>query len=162
MKWSHLRLKDRIRPGVRVLFVGINPGVRSAITGHHFAGFSNRFWKLLTESGLVPEPITYEDDHRLPNFGFGITNLIARPSPGINDLTPAEYVAGWGALERKIRRYKPQVVALVGVTLFRAIDPLLAGEIDRKQRAAMRSRAIALGPQPARIHGARAPGPGRS
>ena len=49
-------LKDRIRPGVRVLLVGINPGVRSALTGHHFAGYSNRFWKLLAESGLVPVP----------------------------------------------------------------------------------------------------------
>jgi len=47
-------LRDRIRPGVRVLFVGINPGVRSALTGHHFAGYSNRFWKLLHQSGLVP------------------------------------------------------------------------------------------------------------
>ena len=55
--WSTLRLKDRITPDVRVLFVGINPGVRSAVTGHHFAGFSNRFWKLLFESGLVPEAI---------------------------------------------------------------------------------------------------------
>ena len=54
-----------------VLFVGINPGVRSALTGHHFAGFSNRFWKLLSESALVPEPITYLDDARLPEFGFG-------------------------------------------------------------------------------------------
>ena len=78
-RFEHLRLKDRIKPGVRVLFVGINPGVRSALTGHHFAGFSNRFWKLLAESGLVPEPIGFEADHRLTEFGFGITNLIARP-----------------------------------------------------------------------------------
>jgi TDG/mug DNA glycosylase family protein len=85
-----LRLRDRIRPGVRVLFVGINPGVRSAITGHHFAGYSNRFWKLLSDARLVPEPITYEDDDRLPDWGLGITDLIARPSPGINDLRPAE------------------------------------------------------------------------
>ena len=55
-------LRDRIRPGVRVLFVGINPGIRSSLTGHHFAGFSNRFWKLLYESRLVPEPIGHEDD----------------------------------------------------------------------------------------------------
>ena len=153
--WQALRLKDRIRPGVRVLFVGINPGVRSALTGHHFAGYSNRFWKLLAESGLVPEPIDFEQDHRLPEFGFGITNLIPRPSPGINDLVPSEYVEGWKTLDRKIRRYRPKVVALVGVTLFRAIEPLLAGEVDRKARAAMRSRSIALGPQPAVIHGAR-------
>jgi len=94
-------LKDRIKPGVRVLFVGINPGVRSAMTGHHFAGFSNRFWKLLLESGLVPEPITFEHDDRLPEFGFGITNLIPRPSPGINDLVPSDYIEGWKTLDRK-------------------------------------------------------------
>ena len=152
--WQALRLKDRIRPGVRVLFVGINPGVRSAMTGHHFAGFSNRFWKLLFESGLVPEPITFEHDDRLPEFGFGITNLIPRPSPGINDLVPSDYIEGWKTLDRKIRRYRPKVVALVGVTLYRAIEPLLAGEVDRRTRAAMRSRPIALGPQPAVIHGA--------
>jgi TDG/mug DNA glycosylase family protein len=138
-----------------VLFVGINPGVRSALTGHHFAGFSNRFWKLLSESRLVPEPITFEADRRLPEFGFGITNLVARPSPGIDDLAPSEYVDGWDILEKKIRRYRPEVVALVGVTLYRAIEPLMAGDVDRKTRAAMKARPIALGPQPAVIHGAR-------
>jgi TDG/mug DNA glycosylase family protein len=152
--WQALRLKDRIKPGVRVLFVGINPGVRSALTGHHFAGFSNRFWKLLFESGLVPEPITFKEDDRLPEFGFGITNLIPRPSPGINDLVPSDYVEGWKTLDTKIHRYRPKVVALVGVTLFRAIEPLLAGEVDRKARAAMRSRPIVLGPQPVVIHDA--------
>src|SRR5262245_23771801 len=99
--WSHLRLKDRIAPGVRVLFVGINPGVRSAQTGHHFAGYSNRFWRLLWDARLVPEPIGFRDDDRLPEWGFGITNLIARPSPGIDTLSPEEYVAGWKVLERK-------------------------------------------------------------
>src|SRR5438132_6687566 len=123
--WSELRLQDRIKPDLRVLFVGINPGVRSAITGHHFAGYSNRFWKLLSDSRLVPEPITYEDDDRLPEWGLGITNLIARPSPGINDLRPAEYIEAWSLLNRKIRRYRPKVVALVGVTLYRALLPLL-------------------------------------
>lgn len=147
--WAALRLKDRIKPGLRVLFVGINPGVRSAITGHHFAGFSNRFWKLLWESGLVPERITYADDDRLIEWGFGITNLIARPSPGIDTLRPAEYVEGWTILERKIRRYRPGVVALVGVTLYRAIVPLLDGV---KTRRALR---IVAGPQDVTIHGAR-------
>lgn len=152
MNWAHLRLRDRIAPGVRVLFVGINPGVRSAQTGHHFAGFSNRFWKLLSESGLVPEPITYRDDARLTEFGFGITNLIARPSPGIDDLSPVEYVEGWRILERKIRRYKPEVVALVGITLFRAIEPLLAAEAGLPRRSRTAAKA---GPQAAVVHGAR-------
>jgi TDG/mug DNA glycosylase family protein len=116
-------LKDRIRPGVRVLFVGINPGVRSAQTGHHFAGFSNRFWKLLHEARLVPEPVTYLDDDRLPEWGYGITNVVPRATPGIDTLTRDEYVAGSATLRRKILRYKPPVVALIGVTVFRALFP---------------------------------------
>jgi TDG/mug DNA glycosylase family protein len=145
--WSTLRLKDRIAPGLRVLFVGINPGVRSAVMGHHFAGYSNRFWKLLWEARLVPEPITYVDDVRLPEWGYGITNLIARPSPGIDTLRPEEYVEGWKVLSRKIRRYQPEVVALVGVTLYRAILPLV-------DPSARRNASIACGLQPIRFHGA--------
>jgi TDG/mug DNA glycosylase family protein len=146
--WAALRLKDRIRSDVQVLLVGINPGVRSAITGHHFAGYSNRFWTLLWESRLVPERITYEDDDRLPDWGFGVTNLIARPSPGIDSLRPAEYVEGWTILERKIRRYRPKLVAFVGVTLYRAILPLLDGaQIGRAGKVP--------GRQDITIHGAR-------
>ncbi|MBI2219774.1 MAG: hypothetical protein HYU53_01045 [Acidobacteria bacterium] len=81
---ERLRLKDRIAPGVRVLFVGINPGVRSAITGHHFAGYSNRFWKLLHESRLVREPISYKDDVRLPGWGSipnSLTGRTRKPPP---------------------------------------------------------------------------------
>jgi TDG/mug DNA glycosylase family protein len=131
-------LRDRIKPGVRILFVGINPGVRSAETGHHFAGYSNRFWKLLFAAGLVPNPIVYEDDDRLPEFGFGITNICARATPGIDTLLPAEYVVGRVKLRRKILRYKPKVVAMVGVTVFRAMFP------ERKG-------AVKLGLQPEKI-----------
>ena len=114
-------LRDRIEPGVRVLFVGINPGVRSEAIGHHFAGYSNRFWKLLHESWLVPEPMRAEDDDRLPEWGFGMTNLVPRATPGIDTLRPEEFAAGVRALRRKIGRLKPQVVALIGVTVFRSL-----------------------------------------
>jgi len=114
------RLKDRVRPPVRVLFVGINPGIRSAAIGHHFAGYSNRFWKLLYESDLVPHPLRAQDDGRLPEWGFGITNLIARPTPGIDSLRPDEYTTGLGVLKRKVRRWRPPIVAFLGVTLYRA------------------------------------------
>jgi TDG/mug DNA glycosylase family protein len=100
-------LQDRIGPHPRVLLVGINPGIRSAAIGHHFAGYSNRFWKLLYESGLVSEPIGTEDDHRLPEWGLGITNLIPRPTSGIDSLKREEYIAGEKALHRKVRRLKP-------------------------------------------------------
>lgn len=114
-------LRDRCRPGVHVLFVGINPGIRSAAIGHHFAGYSNRFWKLLYESGLIPEPIRAEDDARLCEWGFGITNLIARMTPGIDTLEPHEYPAGLRTLRRKVQRWKPNVVAFVGVSIYRVI-----------------------------------------
>lgn len=131
-------LRDRIKPGVRILFVGINPGIRSSLTGHHFAGFSNRFWKLLFESKLAPEAITFEDDDRLPKWGYGITNIVARPTPGIDTILPAEYVEGRLKLRRKILRYRPPIVAMVGVTVFRAMFP------DRRG-------VVRLGPQPERI-----------
>ncbi|MBY0495075.1 MAG: mismatch-specific DNA-glycosylase [Cyanobacteria bacterium] len=131
-------LRDRIKPGVRILFVGINPGIRSSLTGHHFAGFSNRFWNLLFESGLVPERITYQDDDRLPEFGYGITNIVPRPTPGIDTIAKHEYPAGRLRLRRKILRYKPVIVAMVGVTVYRAMFP------ERKG-------AVTLGPQPERI-----------
>src|SRR5262245_10088216 len=120
---SHYRLTDHIRPGIRILFVGINPGLRSAATGHHFAGYSNRFWKLLYDSRLVPEPISYADDRRLPEWKFGITNLLARPTAGISELKPPELRAGRRALVAKIRRFQPEIVALVGVTVFRSLFP---------------------------------------
>jgi double-stranded uracil-DNA glycosylase len=122
-------LRDRIRPGVRVLFVGINPGVRSALTGHHFAGFSNRFWKLLFRSGLVSEPVTYVDDDRLAEWGYGITNVVARATRGIDELRPEEYAAGRLRLRAKVRRYKPAVVAFVGLTVYRAMFPQRQGPV---------------------------------
>jgi len=116
-----MALRDRISLPVKVLFVGINPGIRSEAIGHHFAGYSNRFWKLLFDARLVPEAIGPEDDSRLPEWGFGITNLIPRCTPGIDTLLPHEYVDGERALRRKVRRWKPEIVAFVGVTLYRAI-----------------------------------------
>ncbi len=104
--------------------------MRSALTGHHFAGFSNRFWKLLFEAKLVPEPITFTDDDRLAEWGYGITNIVPRPTPGIDTLDPAEYVAGRVTLRAKIRRYKPAVVALVGVTVYRAMFPERKGAVS--------------------------------
>lgn len=121
--YARRRLKDRIAARPRVLFVGINPGVQSALTGHHFAGPSNRFWKILYDSGLVPEPLTFVDDDRLPEWGYGITNIVARPTPGVSDLRVQELRDGRAELERKVRAFKPRVVALVGVTVYRALFP---------------------------------------
>ncbi len=143
MGTADAKLSDHIQPGVRILFVGINPGLRSAQVGHHFAGPSNRFWKLLTGSHLVTEPLTYREDWRLPEWRLGLTNIIGRSSRGIDSLSAQEYREGIAVLTRKIRRYRPRIVALLGVTIYR----MLFGA-DQK----LPSR-LALGPAPCRLAG---------
>jgi TDG/mug DNA glycosylase family protein len=127
-------LRDSAGPAMRVLFVGINPGLRSAAVGHHFAGPSNRFWALLRDAGLVPPGVTWGDDRRLPQWGCGITNLVPRATAGVQDLTVAELRAGRQALERKVKRWRPRVIALVGVTVYRALfdvrGPVILGPTD--------------------------------
>jgi double-stranded uracil-DNA glycosylase len=127
------RLRDRVAPGMRVLFVGINPGLRSAVLDHHFAGYSNRFWKLLYDARLVPEPVTFEDDDRLPEWGYGITNLVARPTAGLSDLSSGELRRGRRALVAKVRRLRPALVALVGVTVYRTLFPSRAVSGAKRQ-----------------------------
>jgi TDG/mug DNA glycosylase family protein len=136
------RLPDHLCPKAHILFVGINPGLRSAAVGHHFAGASNRFWKLLFDSGLVDQRLTYEDDWRLPKWRLGLTNIIERSSVGIGELYPAEYQAGINTLVRKIRRYRPRTVALLGVTIYRMLFPHLCG-----------MKLLDLGPTRARLAG---------
>lgn len=142
-KRRYRRLRDRIQPGMLVLFVGINPGLRSAQTGHHFAGYSNRFWKLLYQSRLVSDPLTYEEDRRLPEWRLGLTNIIRRPSAGIDGLKPREYAAGRMRLLATVRRYRPGVMALLGVTIYRMLFP------------EARARRVRLGLQHERFAGTR-------
>lgn len=143
------RLRDRIAPGVQVLFVGINPGIRSAMTGHHFAGYSNRFWKLLYDARLVPEPLTYLDDDRLPRWGYGITNIVPRATAGIGDLGREEYIEGRTRLHAKIARWNPRVVAMVGITVYRAMFPDDKGVVHLgRQAKTLAGAAVFVLPNP--------------
>jgi len=114
------RLAPRLCPRPRILFIGINPSLRSAQVGHHFAGPGNPFWRLLYAAQLVPEPCTYEDDVRLPAWKLALTNIVPRATRGASEITPAEYATGRVRLARQIARVKPRVVAFVGVTVYRA------------------------------------------
>ena len=114
------RLPHRLCPRPRILFVGINPSLRSAEVGHHFAGPGNPFWRLLHATRLVPEPLTYEGDVRLPHWGLALTNIVPRATREAAELAPAEYARGRVALARLIARVRPQVVAFVGTTVYRA------------------------------------------
>src|ERR1043165_4616871 len=105
------RLPARLCARAKILFVGINPSLRSAEVGHHFAGPGNPFWRLLHAGKLVDEPLTYEDDVRLPALGLALTNICSRPTRAASELRPAEFSAGRAALARLIARLEPSVVA---------------------------------------------------
>jgi TDG/mug DNA glycosylase family protein len=108
------------------LLVGINPSLVSGEVGHHFATPTNPFWRLLYAAGLVPEPLTAEDDQRLAEFGIALTNLCPRPTRSAADLRPDEIELGRRALARKIARLRPRVVAFIGVSLYQSFFKLKA------------------------------------
>ncbi len=114
------RLPPRLCPRPKILFVGINPSLRSAEVGHHFAGPGNPFWRLLHAAGLLPEPLTYADDARLIEWKLALTNIVPRATREASELAPAEYARGRVALARLIARVQPRVVAFVGSTVYRA------------------------------------------
>jgi len=119
-------LPDHLAPDLDVVLVGINPGVRSAAKGHHFAGPGNRFWALLADSGLTPRKFRFEEDGELLEHGIGLTNIVARTSRSSADLGPSDYEEGRRILVYKMARYRPRAVGLVGVTVLRALWPALS------------------------------------
>src|SRR5688572_5549948 len=112
------RLRDVVMQQPTILFVGINPGDTSGKVGHHFAGPGNPFWKLLHVAGLTPVELRAEEDQRLVEFGYALTNLCARATKTAAELERPELVQGAKLLAKKVRTMQPQVVALVGVTLY--------------------------------------------
>jgi G:T/U-mismatch repair DNA glycosylase len=81
-------LPDHLRKGMKLILIGANPGDRSARVGHYYAGRGNQFWPIMYESGVIPEPLGYEDDRRIVEFGIGMTDLVKRPTRGIEELKP--------------------------------------------------------------------------
>jgi len=112
-------LPDVISHGLRVLFSGINPGLMSAATGHHFARPGNRFWPALHLSGFTPRLLKPAEQHELLDFRLGITNVVDRPSARADELTRAEFVAGGENLVKKVLEFQPEWLAVVGVTAYR-------------------------------------------
>jgi TDG/mug DNA glycosylase family protein len=112
-------IPDVIDSGLRVLFCGINPGLMSAETGHHFARPGNRFWPALHLSGFTPRQLKPAEQAELLTFRLGITNVVDRPSARAGELTRAEYLAGGENLVKKVLHYQPEWLAVVGVTAYR-------------------------------------------
>ncbi len=111
---------DHLAPGLKLVIVGINPGIRSGTTGHHYAYPGNHFWPLLNESGLLPERLSYETDYRALEFGIGLTNLCERTTREANELTRAELAEGAARLREKLLFFKPSVVCFNGMGIYEA------------------------------------------
>jgi double-stranded uracil-DNA glycosylase len=110
---------DLIDSGLAVLFCGINPGLYSGATGHHFARPGNRFWPALHRSGFTPRLLSPWEEHLLLSYRLGITNLVARATAAASELSDDELRAGRRRLERRVRRYAPRWVAVVGIGAYR-------------------------------------------
>lgn len=111
-------LPDQLRPGMKMIIVGCNPGERSARVGHYYAGRGNMFWPLLYESGIVPELLEYKNDKRMLEFGIGMTDLVKRPTRGVEDLQRQEFAEGRVLLSQKLQQYAPKVIAFNGKITF--------------------------------------------
>ncbi|WP_030261359.1 G/U mismatch-specific DNA glycosylase [Streptomyces violens] len=137
--------RDRLVPdvaasGLRVLFCGINPGLMSAATGHHFARPGNRFWPTLHAAGFTPRRLRPDEEQELLRYGVGITNVVQRATARADELTPEEFAEGGRQLEEKVRRLRPAWLAVAGVTAY---------------RAAFGDKLAKVGPQERTIGGAR-------
>jgi TDG/mug DNA glycosylase family protein len=110
---------DVLAPGLRILFCGINPGLYTAWTGNHFARPGNRFWPTLHAAGFTERVYHPSEERRLLPLGYGITNVVPRTTATAAELAPEEFVAGGAVLADKVRRYRPRVLAVLGVTAYR-------------------------------------------
>lgn len=112
-------VKDVIAPGLKVLFCGINPGLYTAAIGHHFGRPGNRFWPALFAGGFTDRLLDPSEKHELLALGYGITNMVSRATLRADELTAEELRAGAKVVARKVRKYKPRYLAVVGISSYR-------------------------------------------
>jgi TDG/mug DNA glycosylase family protein len=124
---------DVTAPGLRVLFCGINPGLYSAATGHHFARPGNRFWPALHRSGFTGRVLAPGEETELLDLGLGITNVVDRATARAEELTAEELVAGGKRLARKVKRLRPGWLAVTGVTAYRTAFAQPRAKVGRQE-----------------------------
>ena len=129
-------LRDLAAPGMRAVFCGINPSLYSAAVGFHFARPGNRFWPAIARAGITERVLDPSEQPALLARGYGITNIVGRATARADELDDEELVAGARTLARKVRRWRPRALAVLGASAF---------------RVAFGVRDAPLGPQPERM-----------
>ena len=133
------------------MFAGINPGLYSAATGHHFARPGNRFWPALYRSGFTPRQFRPDEQERLLTLGLGITNIAARATARADELTAAELRDGGRELRAKAERWRPRWLAIVGVTAYRTAFGHPGAAVGPQQRSVADTRVWVL-PNPSGLN----------
>ncbi|MBJ9991305.1 MULTISPECIES: mismatch-specific DNA-glycosylase [unclassified Paenibacillus] len=110
---------DHLDDGLSILFIGFNPSLQSGETGHHYANPRNNFYRILHRSGLTPRLYDASEDQDLLKLGYGFTNIVARPTRGVDDIERQEYAEGREILRRKLRQYLPRIACFVGKGVYR-------------------------------------------
>jgi len=116
---SNRIVPDVIAHGLKVLFCGINPGLYTAWAGHHFARPGNRFWPALFASGFTDRLLLPEEERELLALGYGITNIVPRATLAADELARDELLAGAKELRQKVHAYRPEYLAVLGLTAYR-------------------------------------------
>ncbi|MEU2870132.1 G/U mismatch-specific DNA glycosylase [Streptomyces olivoreticuli] len=144
-------MPDVVAEDLRVLFCGINPGLMSEATGHHFARPGNRFWPVLHLSGFTPRRLEPSEQDELLSYGLGITNVVARPSARADELSDEEFREGGRILTEKVARLRPRRLAVVGITAYRVAFDGKHARIGPQDRTIGATRIWAL-PNPSGLN----------
>jgi TDG/mug DNA glycosylase family protein len=145
------KVRDVIAPGLQVLFCGINPGLYSAAVGLHFARPGNRFWRALHDSGFTDRILDPSEQTLLPSYGCGITNLVGRSTAVAAELSVEELRRGRGNLRRKVTRYDPLCVAILGIGAYRTAFGAPKAELGRQGETLGEARVWVL-PNPSGLN----------
>ncbi|MEV6940605.1 G/U mismatch-specific DNA glycosylase [Streptomyces sp. NPDC051172] len=144
-------VQDVVADGLSVLFCGINPGLMTAATGHHFARPGNRFWPVLHRSGFTPRLLKPSEQSELPSYGLGITNVVARATARADELGPQEYREGGRLLALKVARLRPRWLAVAGVMAYRAAFDDRRAQVGPQERTFGETRVWVL-PNPSGLN----------
>ncbi|MEV6928547.1 G/U mismatch-specific DNA glycosylase [Dactylosporangium sp. NPDC051485] len=145
-------LPDVVAPGLDVLLCGINPGLWSAATGHHFARPGNRFWPALHLSGFTPRQLRPDEQGLLPGYGLGITNLAARATARADELTRDELAEGGAILRAKVTGLAPRWLAVLGVTAFRTAFGTQHAKVGPREEASLGATRLWILPNPSGLN----------